>query len=104
MHPDIRLDISVAALCSRHQFTRSPAAAIQELQELANAPAVSAAVGRWIGFYDSPDRALLVAALREAFAPDDVSVADGSSHRGRAGRGTTGFLNPHLTRSREDSR
>lgn len=97
MRASTMFDIQVAGILSRHQFTRAPAPVVDEVAELGPVEKVSWSVGAWVGYYDSPDRAALVDALRARF-PGSVE----HEHVGRAARGvpihgTEGFLNPHVS-------
>lgn len=74
-------DIQVAGILSRNQYTRNPEPVVDEVAELGPAEKVSWSVGAWIGYYDHPDRATLIDALRRRF-PDAAQ----HEHIGQASR------------------
>ncbi|AZS38186.1 hypothetical protein CVS47_02837 [Microbacterium lemovicicum] len=82
------LDIHVAATCTRHQFTRDPAAVIEQLQQIGPPEKLAPTIGRWIGYYDHPDRQTLIAALLAAYPNSSRWIADGAAMRFQPVHGT----------------
>ena len=67
--PDVVLSIRLDAICGRHQYTRDPAAVVEEITRLAGRmPTVrDETIGVWVGFFRDTHTALLCDALLEAF-------------------------------------
>lgn len=72
--PGVALGVTLSAICSRNRYTKDPAPVIAELRAEAGGKLeiLTAEVGRWIGFYNSPETRVLVDALRAGFSDLDL--------------------------------
>ena len=67
LSPDVRMSITLDAICSRNRYTGTPAPVISELIATASGrdDILAEAVGTWIGYFEDDHTRTLCAALRE---------------------------------------
>lgn len=63
--PDAQLDVRLAAICGRNQYTRDPASVLAEFTAAAGArrDLLARTAGIWVGYVDSPETHVLADAL-----------------------------------------
>jgi hypothetical protein len=89
LHPTTVLGIRLSAICTRHQFTKDPRPAIDELIEAAadRGDILAREAGTWAGFHEGDeDRAPLVQALlgipgAQQWAEAGRATRDAGQHR-----------------------
>lgn len=90
--PDVALGVALSAICSRNRYTKDPGPVITELRAEAGdkLEILAAEVGRWIGFYDSPETHVLAEGLRAGFSGLDLQphIELGTARRDAPGHST----------------
>ncbi|WP_153001329.1 hypothetical protein [Microbacterium testaceum] len=101
LHPDVRLGITLGAICGRNRYTTNPAPVITELLETAGprTDILAMEAGRWAGYYDDEHTTVLVAAIVAGIPGAAAWTADGRSRRSAPPHGTTGFGPAYVPRS-----
>lgn len=64
---ETKLEVTLSAICSRHQFTTDPQPAVAELRAAAGerTDVLAREVGIWVGYFASEHSQTFTAALRE---------------------------------------
>ncbi len=89
LHPDVALDITLSATCSRNRYTDDPGPVIAELRALAGrrTDILARVAGSFAGYYDTPDTHTLCAALVTEIEGAAGWVPHGRDMRERSARG-----------------
>ena len=93
LHPDVALGVHLSAICSRNRYTKDPGPVIAELLEVAGdrGHVLAFEVGRWAGYYDDENTAVLVAAIMRDVTGAAEWAPAGRAKRSAPAHGTTGF-------------
>lgn len=89
---ETKLEVTLSAICSRHEFTTDPLPAIDELRAAAgDRPDILAReVGTWIGYFESEHSRTLTNALRELPGVEEW-IDEGRRRRSLRGHSTADF-------------
>ena len=89
---EAELEVTLSAICSRHQFTTDPGPAVEELRAAAGdrTDVLAREVGIWIGYFESEHCRTFTTALRELRGVEQW-IDVGRRRRGRRGHSTADF-------------
>ena len=89
---ETKLEVTLSAICSRHQFTTDPVTAIEELRAAAGerTDVLAREVGIWIGYFESAHSRTFTTALRELPGVEPW-IDEGRRRRSLRGHSTADF-------------